>query len=82
MSGFQSDDGALLGWMLRCVLILTECRSVQTGLLVIYIFIFVKYLRFDLRPGLELDLGFEENGDLRFENWQNDLNRLFERFEI
>jgi len=46
------------------------------------LFIFVKYLRFDLRPGLELDLGFEENGDLRFENWQNDLNRLFERFEI
>jgi len=41
----------------------------------------MKDLRFNLRLDLN-DLGFEENGLLRFEIWPNDLNTFLEKFEF
>jgi len=46
-----------------------------------YLFFFMKDLRFNLRLDLN-DLGFEENGLLRFEIWPNDLNTFLEKFEF
>jgi len=48
----------------------------------IYIFIFVKDMRCDLRFDFERFEILKRNGDSRFEIWLNDFNPFLERFEI